>query len=333
MSSQEVKIAVGSAGSSTGFGAMRALSEAVARGHMRARLLACDTNPEELVPAATEFEFCRVPSAQDPNFVSQAIAVMASRGVTAYYPIHDAEIESAARARDDFASHGIAIFAPDIACIEGVRDKLRMADILSAFHVPNPETKPLIDAVWQGAALHVKPRTGVGSVGAFHVEDADSLARHKARADAAGSIVQPFIPGVEITLDVYCPEAGQVAACSCRERLQVKAGVCTKARLFKDPGLERLSAQVSAALGLAGSFCFQVRGNPSDGPDGADYQVIDVNPRVGGATPMSLAVGLNFAAAHAMMHLGFDAAPVFKRQASGDLFVTRSFREHVAQAR
>lgn len=329
MSSQQALIAVGSAGSSTGLGCLRALSEAVAQGHLGVRLLACDTNPEELVPAATEFDFCRVPSAHDSAFVEQTVSVLLSRGVSAFYPIHDAEIEVATRARAEFAVHGIEILAPEISCIELVRDKLRMAGVLTANDVPSPETWLLSDTVWQGLPLHAKPRSGVGSVGAVLIDDAETLARQKTRSDAAGAIVQPYIPGVEITLDVYCPAAGQVAACSCRERLQVKAGVCTKARVFEDQELFQLSAQVSAALGLTGSFCFQVRGTPDTGK----WQVIDVNPRVGGATPMSLAVGLNFAAAHVLMHLGFDAAAVFDRCAPGDLFVTRSFREHVAQSR
>ncbi len=329
MSSQQVKIAVGSAGSSTGLGALRGLETAVAQGHIQAQLLACDINPDHLVPAATEFDFCRMLSAYDPEFVEQTISALVSRGVTAFYPIHDAEIEIAARSKADFAAHGIQVFAPEISCIERVRDKLQMAGVLTAKRVPTPETWQLTDAVWQGSPLHAKPRSGVGSVGAVLVEDAEALAQQKARSDSADAIVQPFVPGVEITLDVFCPEIGKVAACSCRERLEVKAGVCTKARVFEDQELYLLSAQVSDALGLEGSFCFQVRGATGSGA----WQVIDVNPRVGGATPMSLAVGLNFAAAHVLMHLGDDAAPVFNRSAQGDLFVTRSFREHVARSR
>ena len=71
------------------------------------------------------------------------------------------------------------------------------------------------------------------------MHDAAALAARQAVGGAAEIIVQPFIDGKEITIDVFCPRPGDVLACCCRERLEVKAGVSTKARLFDDDTLLR----------------------------------------------------------------------------------------------
>ncbi|MEM7074437.1 MAG: ATP-grasp domain-containing protein [Pseudomonadota bacterium] len=320
VSSAEIAIAVGSAGSATGLGALRALTDWDAV----ARCLACDINPSHLVAAVTDFAFLRVLPATSGDFAKSLSGDLSDRGITAYYPIHDAEISAASKGRTIFSGCGVDVLAPHGDAIAIVRDKLRMAEVFASAHVPGPATTRLDLAEWQGRALHVKPRTGVGSHGATAVRDAAGLALCKASGDPELMIAQPFVEGDEITIDAFCPSPGTVQAIACRERVEVKAGVSTKARIFFDKSLADLTAQVSDALGLTGSFCHQVRGSARGG-----WQVIDVNPRIGGGTAMSVAVGLNFPAAHAAHFLGLDTTKFFKPLPNGDVFVVRSYREHV----
>ena len=321
MSRSHLAIAVGSAGTATGLGVLRAL----AKWKRPPQLLACDTNPAHLVAAATEFNFQQISPAVDTRFAEDVGRLLSTGSWSAYYPIHDAEIAAATSARGHFAAKGIKVLAPDNAAIALTRDKSRLAEHFERHGVPIPETRMLRSAKWCGEHLHAKPRTGVGSHGAVKLSDEAALKRTQAWADAGEMIVQTFIPGTEITVDVFCSKPGELVAHCCRERLEVKAGVCTKARVFKDPVLKALASQVSHTVGLAGSFCFQVRGRS----EVAEWQVIDVNPRVGGATPMSLAVGCDFASAHVALHCGIDPTQFFKPLPRDDVFVTRSYQEHV----
>ncbi|MGK7651079.1 ATP-grasp domain-containing protein [Roseovarius sp. B08] len=321
MSSEEYAIAVGSAGSATGLGVLRSL----ACWDRVASCLACDINPSHLVAAATEFEFLRVLPATSADFAETLADEFSWKGIKAYYPIHDVEIAAASSERALFAARGITLLAPRDDSISIVRDKLRMAEVLIDANVPTPKTTRLDLAQWDGTALHIKPRTGVGSHGAIAIHDADSFASYQASSDAELLIAQPFIAGDEITIDAFCPEPGKVQAIVCRERVEVKAGVSTKARIFVDQELTDLTGALSKALGLTGSFCHQVRGTATEG-----WQVIDVNPRVGGGTAMSVAAGLDFPSAHAAHFLGHDPTEFFTTLPNSDVFVTRSFREHVA---
>ena len=80
--------------------------------------------------------------------------------------------------------------------------------------------------------------------------------------------------------------AGGPVQAVCRERLEVKAGVCTKARVFTDPQIGDLAERLGAGLGLEGAFCFQVMRDAARG-----WVVTDVNARHGAGSRMSAAVG------------------------------------------
>lgn len=316
-----IEIAVGAAGSATGLSALRSLT----RWGKAVRCLACDTNPAHLVAAATEFEFLQVSSAMSDDYAGTLANQLDQLGITAYYPIHDDEISAASAGRKAFDARNITLLAPPDEAICIVRDKLRMAGLLMSAGVPSPPTIRLDHVTWEDTPLHVKPRTGLGIHGATAVCDVADFAKLQRRDNADKMIAQPLVKGDEITIDAFCPTPGTVQAIACRQRIEVKAGVSTKARIFSDSAFFDLTAQVSAAIGLTGSFCYQVRGTAREG-----WQVIDVNPRIGGGTAMSVAVGLDFPVAHAAYFLGYDTSECFETLLKEDVFVTRSYREHVA---
>lgn len=320
MSSAEIAVAIGSAGSATGLGALRSL----ARWSPRPRLLACDTNPAHLVAASDAFDFLQIEPANSDGFAETLGETLAGRGFTAFYPIHDIEVAVATDQRATFQDANLTVLAASAEAVRIVRDKLHMAQVFKAAGVPGPATARLDEATWDGTPLHYKPRSGVGSHGVGMIHDAVDFASAQMREDADQFIAQPFIEGQEITIDAFCPAPGDVRAIACRERVEVKAGVSTKARIFADKTLHDLTAAVSQTLGLTGSFCHQVRGTAQVG-----WQVIDVNPRIGGGTAMSVAAGLDFPSAHAAHFLGLDPSPYLGTLPDTDVFVTRSYQEHV----
>lgn len=322
MSSEVVSIAVGSSGSATGHGVLSALSDS----GFASRLVACDTNPRHLVAAGSLFAFVQTEPAADLGYADTLSKTLQEEGVSAFYPIHDIEVAVCAEHRETFEKRGILVLAPAYEAVATVRDKLRMFKLFAQENVASPPTVRLDAAEWSGGALHFKPRSGVGSQGVGILRSSDALHERQTNADAMSIIVQPFVEGQEITIDIFCPHPGEVLACCCRERIEVKAGVSSKARLFSSETLRALGAQVSLVTGLTGAFCFQVRGQI----ERDEWQVIDVNPRVGGGTPMSVAAGLNFPAANVSFMLGQDPAPFFRSLPSKDIYVTRSFREHVS---
>lgn len=283
-------ILVGSAGSTTGFGVIRSIQEAWGED---IRIVAADTNPPHLVAASTSVASCiQVLPARDPAFADLLCELFLHQRIDTYVPIHDIEIEVAATCRHEgrFPPE-VGITAPELSVVTCCNDKLASYRALATAALPTPFTASIKVVDWQPEGWLAKPRVGVGSIGVTMLRTADDFA--KLQAADSDFVVQAPCHGSEITIDTFRSRNSDFLQTVARERIETKAGVCSKARLYHDPELHELASGVAEALGLRGAFNFQVM-RQIDG----SWGVIDINPRTGGATSMCRAVGINFAAAN-----------------------------------
>jgi carbamoyl-phosphate synthase large subunit len=309
---------VGAAGSATGWGVVQSVRER----WPDATIVAADSNPRHRVAAAADADaFAQVPVATDAAFGPALATALAEHRIDVYVPIHDLELIAAARLREAGAlPAGVACTAPSLAAAELCWDKLAVADALEAAGLPAARTAPGADA-WIGPCV-AKPRRGVGSRG-VRVLDDGALRTDDERGD--GYVVQERCDGPEVTVDAFRSRDGRVAAALCRERVATRGGVATTGRLFADAELEALAERLADAVGLRGAFCFQVM-RPAGQARG--WRITDVNPRVGGATRMSVAVGFDVHAAMLADAWGEDPAPYLARP-DGERWVTRGYVERV----
>lgn len=310
---------VGTAGTGAAYGIVRSVRTTFGD---RFRLVASDINPAHLV-AASAFvdEYIQVPPVADAEFTPRMLSLLETRRAALYIPILDEEIVWAAAQRDAAALPvGLDVLAPPAWSAEICFDKLAAAHWLVEHGLPTPATALLASTAWTGAACFVKPRCGRGSVGARMVRtEADfSLAR----LSGEDLVVQELCAGPEITVDVFA-SASHVRAVA-RERLEVKAGVCTKARVFDDPALQALATSLARGLQLRGVFCFQVMRSLSTG----DWLVTDINPRSGAGTRLTVACGVEVLAAAIAERFDLEFEPLIPALKK-EHFVVRQYVEHV----
>ena len=304
---------VGAAGSGNGFGVLAAARE---RYGDRVARVSADTNPPHLgAGAAVADEHVQAPAATAPGFGAWLAGELARTGATVYVPIVDPEIRVAAElAERGELPAGLRALTP--SCVAAARcfDKLALARWLESEGLPAPATVPAAEARWRDGGLVAKPRGGWGSTGVRVLERPDQLA-----GLAPDDVVQERCEQPEVTIDAYRLDDGAVAAL-CRERIEVKAGVCVKARVFADAELSALAAAIGERLPLRGAFCFQVMRRDSG------WAVTDVNPRVGSGSRMSSAVGFDLPGAVVCGALGDDPRPLL-RTPDGERWVVRQWRE------
>ena len=282
---------VGAAGSTTGFGIIRSLSAAFGE---RVRLIGADTNPPHLV-AASVFAHAseQVPPAAAPDFLARLLERWEAHGVDTYIPVHDGEILAAARAREQgLLPAGVAVLAPSLRAVSQCNDKIATCAALRSAGIVTPDTVLLGEAQWREGGWLRKQRSGVGSIGVQLLRTPAELA---AAQQAGGDYVvqTPCLSG-ETTIDTFKSRHSGYFRAVARERLEIKAGVCSKARLYPDPELAALAEAVADAMELRGAFNVQVMRDSA-----GRWSVIDVNPRTGGATSMCNLLGIQFAAANA----------------------------------
>jgi carbamoyl-phosphate synthase large subunit len=303
-------VLAGAAGTATAYGLLRSLR---ARWGDAIRLVAADINPPHLVSASAVADAAhQVPLAADPAFAARIVELVRAERVTVWWPVLDEEIVIAAGLREELGE--VDVIAPSRATAELCLDKLAVAERLAALGLPTPATWPLEEARWDPAGIVVKPRSGFGSRGVRIVEAEDELGAVR-RAAEPGWVAQPRLGGDEFTIDALRTRAGTTRAVA-RQRIETKAGVATKARVFEDDALSDLAARLAEGLELVGPFCFQVIAGA----------ITDVNPRPGGGTRMTVAAGVDL---HCAALADVWGMPLELPPLDGERFVVRHWEEDV----
>lgn len=311
---------VSAAGTATAYALIRSI-----RQHLddSVFLIVGDSNPPELVAASRLADAATTtPLVEDPAFAPHITALLQEHEVDIYLPILDDEILFAATLREEGRlPDTVNVLAPPPAAAAVCLDKLEAAVWLETTGLPGPETVLAAEASWGGQPLFAKTRRGFGSCGARPIETEDDLVPLRHRRDM---VVQERCLPPEVTVDCYRSSDGALSQSLCRERLEVKAGVCTKARIFVDDELAQIVQRIGMELPLAGGYCVQLMVSPRSGT----WVVTDINPRIGAGTAMSVAVGFDPGLATIATALGLDPGP-YLQLPDGQSFVVRTYQEWV----
>jgi hypothetical protein len=310
------------AGTGTSYGILLSARERWGRSF---RAITADMAPRHLVAAAPlADEHVIVPAISDPSFGERLLDGLARTGADTYVPIFDAEISLvAALIAEGRWPAGVTALVPEPAAARLCLDKLEGAAWLAAQGLGTPATWAIAGAEWR-EGLVAKPRCGIGSAGFQPLGSRDELSR--LRRERPDLIVQERLAPPEITVDAFRARGGGFFRAVCRERLEVKSGVCTKARLYTDEPLVELTRAVAERLPLVGSFCLQAMRHPAT----QDWMITDINARPGAGTRLSRAVGLDFQCATLADAWGEDARAMLP-PLEGERWVVRAYTEIVTR--
>lgn len=311
---------LGSAGTGTAFGLAQTLRERWGSG---VRIVAADIREAHLVATSLlADDFRQVPLTADAGFADVLRSGLREAGVTHYQPILDEEILLAATLRAAGSLGDVVVFAPPIRGARLCLDKLEGARWMDEVRIPTPPTVAAKDARWQGVPMFAKPRHGRGSLGARPIGDERAFDALASVEDFEDLILQPRCEGPELTVDAV--HVGGTTRAVARERLEVKAGVCTKARVFEDERLEELAHLLALGLGIEHAFCFQVMRL------GGDWVVTDLNARPGAGTRLTVAAGVDVLGAMFAYHFGEPFGHLLGKLPH-ERFVVRQYAEYVTR--
>ena len=233
-----------------------------------------------------------VPSCSDPGYVPCLVELCREQRVDLVVPTIDPELPVLAAASAELAAVGttVAVSAPAVVAIAA--DKVATHEWLVANDLPTVRQATLA-AVHDDPAswpfpLVVKPRFGSAAHGVTIVDDTTEL---EVAARVGEVVVETVAAGAEYTIDVLVDRAGACVCAVPRRRLEVRAGEVAKAVTTRSASLERLAADVCAALpGPFGALTIQVFVDDRTG----QMAIIELNARFGGGFPLSREAGADF---------------------------------------
>ncbi|WP_286784720.1 MULTISPECIES: ATP-grasp domain-containing protein [Pseudomonas] len=309
MSSETHKLLLTAAGTGTAY----SYALAKAKWFPNIVLFTGDINVAEQVTASVfADEHIVLPRFDENGFLDSVENQIRSNAIDSYIPLIDGEVVLAAEAANRLtvrvASNGLAFCRAAIA-------KSRYAELIG--DVPMSVPKKLEVTALPGLSRFIAKKDGgfggratqILSFEAFESGDFDEKWHF-----------YEYVEGPEYTVDCF-PARGEVFT-SVRQRLEVKSGVCTKARILDEPPLSAFAQHLVEYFSLSHPFCFQTRCH-----EGRHY-LIDINPRLGAGTAMSAANGMDFFSAHLAQLMGDDPLR-YLSPLHAECIVTRQYTEYL----
>lgn len=192
--------------------------------------------------------------------------------------------------------------------------KIRSREMFATLGAEVPEGVDLLAE--DQLPLFVKPARGSASIGAKAVYTMPEL--HQAMADVDEPVVERIVSGDEITIDVLLTLDGEPVIAVPRRRLKVRAGEVVQSLLERNEELESLSLKLATGFGCIGPVTVQFR-NPAPNK----WVAMEINARMGGGLPLSIAAGADWPTAILEMAAGIDRQHLSIQHPKNDVMMSR----------
>lgn len=219
-----------------------------------------------------------------PGALDQLLELCVSNEIGLVVPTRDGELPGLAAVRERFAARGVFIHVALPETVAICQNKRVFSHFLTTRGLP---PVPLLDPAASNLAfpVFVRPVSGSAGRGARAVGSRRELEDALAMDDC---LVHPLIKAPEYSIDLLMDLEGRRALDAvCRERIQVVAGESKISRVTYLPELAAMVKRVGEALRLVGHNTVQAFLDPDRGP-----LLIEINPRFGGASNLSIQAGL-----------------------------------------
>jgi carbamoyl-phosphate synthase large subunit len=262
---------------------VRAIQAAVRQIDPTGQVLAGDLNSQALTSQVAD-GFWAMPPIGDGS-LEDIISGLHQRQIKVVLPTRDGELIFWSRHATRLRIEGIQVVVSDLEPLRRCLDKLEFSHFGTANGLPFILTSDRLDDI-PGECLVVKERFGAGSRSIGLRLDRLSAKAHALTLETP--IFQSYVEGSEISIDAWLDRCHLVKGLVLRRRDHVVNGESQVTTTFSDPSLEAQAISILQVLQLSGPVVMQAMVT-LDG----ELNVIECNPRFGGASTTSIAVGLS----------------------------------------
>lgn len=229
-----------------------------------------------------------VPRVDEPHYVEQLLEICRNEQVDALLPALDEELILISEARQYFNQVGTTLLLSSTDTLKVCTDKLVTFEFFEKHSIPTISTLDGDNIQIEDIQTYpqiIKPRSGRGSTNVFlarNWQEVGFFAKYVGNA-----VVQPFIAGVEYTIDVVADWSSELLIVSPRKRIATDSGISYKGvTAWHEAVVPWISLIVKelSIVGPANIQCFLT----------ADEQVYftEVNARLAGSAILSVAAGI-----------------------------------------
>lgn len=256
------------------------LVQALRKSGTALKIIGTDRNPQ-VIGCYFVDQFERLPGLENGD-IEQFVKECKKLSIQGIIPTRNGELPFFAKHRERLTKEGIHCMVSEEHGVDACLDKLLFFKELAADFPMIPSSLRLD---FKASSYVVKERQGAGSLG-IGLQLDEEQARNFAK-QLKEPLFQPFIEGQEYSIDLYVNRTGEVMGCIARKRNLVVDGESQVTQSVRFPKLEELCSAMAKKLQLYGHAVFQALVDPQ-----GVIHVIECNPRFGGASTLSIAMGL-----------------------------------------
>lgn len=220
-----------------------------------------------------------VPKIGKPNYIDTLVNICRENNVDILIPIYSKEIEIMAERSGYLNSFNIKTLLPDVETIKICNNKKSFEKFCSKKNIKTPRIyndKEVLNLSDDKFPLFAKMISGSSSIGAQKIENREELKYYLAKF--SGIIIQDFINGQEITVDVFCNKQFKPLAISPRLRLATKSGQTIKGKTIDNKPYSELIEKICAEIKMIGACNMQFFINCNYDNEN-EATLIEINPR------------------------------------------------------
>lgn len=294
-------------------------------------VIGTDIHAKELIVDAYHVDrFFQSPNAHETGAYIEFIRRLCeSENIQVIIPLTDVEIDALNVHRQLFEQNGIKVLMSSRKTIEICRNKQVLHDYLLEHGIQEViPTSRMPDVREDSLSYPVvcKPLNGRSSEGLYIVKSEEEFLRVKSTINCNNYIVQPFIKGDIITVDVVRqPLTNQCIAVPRKELLRTLSGAGTSVHVFSDKQIESLSIGIANLLDIIGCANFEFILD-----EHGKYHFIECNARFSGGVEFSCMSGYDCVTNHLRCFLG---EPIDDSCCIEEQYIARKYEEFVTQKR
>jgi carbamoyl-phosphate synthase large subunit len=232
----------------------------------------------------------QVPLVASPQYLGTLIEICRREHIDWILPALDEELLTLAGHRAELEACGTQLLSSPLESLETCVDKRATHAFFRQHGIPTPATWEPGSVPLADFPVIVKPRSGRGSTGIYLARDVRELEFFGGYVSEP--VIQEFMTGREMTVDVLADRCSNPVFIRPRYRLQTESGISYKAAVTEHRVVAGWVEKIVRALGLIGPVNIQCFVDESD-----DVWFTEINARLAGSVALTFEADPAFACA------------------------------------